>query len=114
MQELIKKEYCRIYKLDESTITAVCSRHLVIRAAGSIYQSIIPCNPLLHLDYNTSDIAYQRQCENQDNYKHPVKCLSKNLLLDVVNIWFPTTKIEDWTLGFIPIDKTLNVDDTTI
>lgn len=114
LEKFIKEKYCEQYDLDITTVEAVCSRHLILRAAGQIFSNVIPGNPLFHLDYNSSDNAYSRQCVNQDMYIFQTHCPEKDNILDIVNIWFPTSEVVDWPLGFIPINHTSLINDFTI
>jgi hypothetical protein len=108
LQDWMSTFYSEQFKLNKESIQVVASRHLVLRAAGCSETSCnIPANPLIHLDYIDFDKTYKRQCEDQKIYKYPTICPDKKDLIDVLNIWFPTTDtIIDWPLGFIPLKYT--------
>jgi hypothetical protein len=100
--------YSNRFEIKKEDITVVSSRNIVLRAAGCSQKSCnIPANPLIHLDYIDFDKTYNRQCLDKEKYKHKTRCPEKKQLLDVINIWFPTTQdIKDWPLGFIPLELT--------
>uniref|UniRef100_A0A6C0B2K1 Uncharacterized protein n=1 Tax=viral metagenome TaxID=1070528 RepID=A0A6C0B2K1_9ZZZZ len=104
LESWIKKKYTELTGIDN--ITAVCSRHLLFRLAGCNAESCqIPGNPLMHLDYISFDATYDRHCLEQQQWAIPIKCPPKKQLIDVINIWFPTTNVQDWPLGFLNINN---------
>ena len=104
LQNWIKTKYIEL--TGEDDIEVVCSRHLIMRIAGCDSTSCqIPGNPLMHLDYISFDAAYERQCLEQEKQPIPVVCPAIENLIDVVNIWFPSTEVNDWPLGFLDTDK---------
>jgi hypothetical protein len=103
LQEWIKQKYTDL--TGEDDIIAVCSRNVVMRIAGCDKICQIPGNPLFHLDYISFEATYERQCQDQEKYKFPAVCPPFEQMIDVVNIWFPTTEVQDWPLGFLDIDS---------
>jgi hypothetical protein len=104
LQEWIKKKYTEL--TGETEITAVCSRHLILRIAGCDKTSCqIPGNPLFHLDYISFEATYDRQCREQEQFTYKSECPDLEDMIDVVNIWFPTDEVKDWPLGFLDIDS---------
>lgn len=104
LEEWIKNKYTELTGI--GNITAVCSRHLLFRLAGCNAESCqIPGNPLMHLDYISFDATFDRHCKEQEQWAIRIKCPPKEQLIDVINIWFPTTDVEDWPLGFLNINN---------
>ena len=100
LEDWIMRKYTEM--TGEQNIQAVCSTHLIFRIAGCDKDSCqIPGNPLFHLDYISFDSTYDRHCLEQEQWAIRVHCPPKEQLIDVVNVWFPTTVVQDWPLGFI-------------
>jgi hypothetical protein len=105
---------------EERNIVVLSSRNMVPRAAGSDnVSSVIPGNPMMHLDYFDFHDAYKAQCNLTRQAEWNKLLIDRDLseyvvavnncetygydnLLDVVNIWFPTSLVQDWPLTFMP------------
>jgi hypothetical protein len=111
LESFVEKKYKELMNINSDTIKVVASRNLIFRIAGAkVPSNQIPGNPLTHLDYSSFENARKRQCEQfkgfEGNTTNPndypqVKCPENAKMIDFVNIWFPTTLIQDWSLGFI-------------
>lgn len=100
LQIFVEKKYKEL--TGKRNIQVIASRHLIFRIAGIPEGSNqIPGNPLTHLDYNNFKNAKDRQCQpfGTDERFH-LKCPDSELI-DFINIWFPTTDVKDWPLGFL-------------
>ena len=89
-------------KFNLQNITVIGSKNVVLRVAGCGKDSChISGNPLIHLDYFDFKNGYDRQCPDQSKYTNKKNCPPVELLIDILNIWFPTELIQDYPLGFI-------------
>lgn len=105
--EWVRNYYSIWFNIPVDELIVVSSKNIVVRRAGCSAESCnIPANPLIHLDYIDFDKTYIRQCLDQEKYKYKTICPERKDLIDVINIWFPTSEVQDWPLGFIPLDIT--------
>lgn len=122
LSNIVKDWYEKTYSI---SVVVIPSRNIIPRVAGCDEEiCVIPGNPMMHMDYFSFEDAYKSQCdvpqikkwkEILDKHEiltsisqkesEKIELCSKHTvddMIDLVNIWFPTGPVYDWTLAFLP------------